>query len=238
MFGLVAARPVSLRQLLRDAPRSLRELSQQHPDGWGLAMQAQTDAAWQVQRGTACAARCREFEELAERVEARLVVAHIRQRTVGPTAISNTHPFQRGAFVFAHNGTLTNVGALVARTSPARSAEIVGDTDSERLFAFVLTRIDEAGEIEAGVRAAVRELHATAELGSASFLLSCGRALYAHRLGRPLCALIRHGESEPRRAAAVVVASEALTAESWHELPERSLSFVGGPAPTIHQLIS
>jgi len=238
MFGLVATRPVSLRQLLRDAPRSLRELSQQHPDGWGLAMRVAADDAWQLQRGTACAARCLEFEELAERVEARLVIAHIRQRTVGPIAIANTHPFQRGAFVFAHNGTLSNLAAVVARTSPVRSAEIVGDTDSERLFAFVLTRIDEAGEIEAGVIAAVRELHAIAELGSANFLLSCGRALYAHRLGRPLCALIRHGEAEPRRAAAVVVASEPLTAESWRELPERSLSLVGGPAPVLQQLVA
>ena len=238
MFGLVAARPVSLRQLLRDAPRSLRELSQQHPDGWGLAMRAQVDDAWQVQRGTACAARCSEFEELAERVEARLVIAHIRQRTVGPIAISNTHPFQRGAFVFAHNGTLTNLDPILARTSPARSAEVVGDTDSERLFAFVLTRIDEAGEITAGVSAAVRELHTIPELGSANFLLSCGSALYAHRLGRPLCTLVRHGVAESRRAAAVVVASEPLTTETWHELPERSLSVIGGPAPTIQPLVA
>ena len=211
MFGVVSAEPVSPRELLRDAPRSLRALSREHPDGWGVALRTADD--WMIHRGTTCAADCVRFNELAG--EARLVLAHVRQKTVGPTAIANTHPFRRGPFVFAHNGTIKDVAALVARSSPERLAQIEGDTDSERLFAFVMTHVDEAGTCERGVRAACAALHALGEVGSASFLLSCGARLYAHRLGRTLYVL--------RRGTATMIASEQLTAEPWEELPEKTL---------------
>ncbi len=234
MFGFVSAVPVVPRALLRDAPRSLQTLSHAHPDGWGVALRRDND--WIVHRGTACAAKCSQYGELVDRAEARLLLAHIRQKTVGETSIVNTHPFRRGSFVFAHNGTVRVVAALVARSSPARLAEIEGDTDSERLFAFVLTHLDAARSVEAGVVAAVRELHALDEVGSASFLLSCGAKIYAHRLGRSLFTLVRHAEVEHRRAAAVVVASEQLTDEVWTEVRERALIVIDGDASSAHEI--
>ena len=221
MFGIVAARPVVSRELLRDAPRSLRELSLAHPDGWGVAIRTHDD--WLVHRSTSCAARCAQYDALVDQLETRVLIAHVRQRTVGVTSIANTHPFRRESFVFAHNGTVRDVAALIARTSPARLAQIEGETDSERLFAFILTHIDEAGDTERGVRAAVTELHAIGDIGSASFLLSCGTRMFAHRLGRSLLMLVRHSAADDRRTAAVVVASERLTDEPWTEIAERSV---------------
>ncbi|CAN5889858.1 class II glutamine amidotransferase [soil metagenome] len=221
MFGVVALEPIATRELLRDAPRSLRALSREHPDGWGVAIHDAHD--WVVHRSTSCAADCARYGELAEGIATRLLVAHIRQKTVGATALANTHPFRRGAFVFAHNGTIKDVAALVARSSPERLAQIEGDTDSERLFAFVMTHVDDACDVERGVARAVQELHAFGDIGSASFLLSCGERLYAHRLGRSLFVLIRSG--------AVVIASEQLTGEAWQELPERTVVVVDHAAP-------
>lgn len=215
MFGVVAAEPIAPRELLRDAPRSLRALSREHPDGWGIAIHS---GEWIIHRGTACAAECARFGELTEGVTARLVIAHIRQKTVGPTSLANTHPFRRGGFVFAHNGTIKDVAALVERSSPERLAQIEGDTDSERLFAFVMTHVDAAGDVARGVSVAVRTLHALGDIGAASFLLSCGARLYAHRLGRSLFVLYRAG--------AVMLASEQLTGEPWQELPDRALMVV------------
>lgn len=221
MFGLLAARPVSARRLLRDAPRSLWTLAGEHRDGWGVAIGE--PGGWVVHRDTACAQVSARFDTVVETTCARVVVAHIRQKTVGATALANTHPFRRGPLVFAHNGTVTTPALLATQTSAARQAEIVGDTDSERLFAFIVTHIDRAGDVERGVVAAVRGLHAAGELGSLSFLLSCGQRIYAHRLGRALHLLVRHDGREPRRTPTVVVASEPLTDEAWRELPERSL---------------
>ncbi len=233
MFGLTAARPIQARELLRDAPRSLRTLSNEHPDGWGVALRTQDD--WMLHRSTECAARCAKYDELVDQVATRLLVAHVRQKTVGEAKLANTHPFRRGAFVFAHNGTVKAVAALVARSSAARLAEIEGDTDSERLFAFLLTRVDEASDIARGLTTGVAELHALAGLGSATFLFSCGERLYAHRLGRSLFTLVRHTAQEERRTAAAIVASERLTDEAWLEVPERTLVAIDVAGESIVQ---
>ena len=209
MFGMVAECPITPRDLLHDAPRSLRALSREHPDGWGIAVH---DGSWTVERGTSCAHACERFAAVGDRA-ARIVIAHVRKKTVGPTALVNTHPFRRGDFVFAHNGTLKDAAALPI--APEHLAAIEGDTDSERLFAFVLTHIDAAGDVMRGVTAAVSALHALPDPGSANFLLSCGAKLYAHRLGRSLYVVHRTG--------ATLVASEPLTDEPWRELPERAL---------------
>ncbi len=211
MFGMVAERPIAPRDLLHDAPRSLRALSREHPDGWGIAVH---DGAWTVERGTSCAHACERFAAVGDRA-ARIVIAHVRKKTVGPTALVNTHPFRRGDYVFAHNGTLADSSALVSRTAPEHLAAVEGDTDSERMFAFVLTQIDAHGDVARGVAEAVRTLHALPTPGSVNFLLSCGRRLYAHRLGRSLFAT--------DRAGAMLVASEPLTDEPWRELPDRTL---------------
>jgi predicted glutamine amidotransferase len=213
MFGLAAARPVALRDLLCEAPRSLRALSCDHPDGWGVAIRSRD--GWWVERDTSTAAECARFGDLAS-IEATHAIAHVRQKTVGETSLANTHPFQRGPFVFAHNGTVANLAALAA--SPSRVAEIEGQTDSERLFAFILTHIDAAGDVTRGVESAVRVIHADPDIGSVNFVLACGDQMFAHRLGRSLYALARDGVA--------IVASEPLTDEPWTELGERELMIV------------
>lgn len=223
MLGMVAARPLSARDLLHDAPSSLRVLSHEHADGWGAAFRA--DGDWRIERSTSCAARCTGYERLAA-IEARVIVAHIRKATVGALALANTHPFRRGDFVFAHNGTLAAIDTLVARTAGEHLARVQGDTDSERLFAFVLTHIDDAGDVERGVRRAVQALQALGDIGSATFLLSCGTGLYGHRFGRALFTSIR--------GDAAIVASQPLDHGDWTEVPERAIVILGAPdAPSV-----
>lgn len=217
---MVAQEPLAPRELLHDAPRSLRALSLEHADGWGVAMSSGDDA-WQVHRNTRCAARCDQYASIASS-PARVIIAHIRKKTVGELALENTHPFQRGKFVFAHNGTLTAIDKLIAAASPDRLGEIVGDTDSERFFAFLLTHIDEAGDVERGVVRAIRALHAWGDVGSANFLLGIGTRVYAYRQGRSLFTLARPN--------ATLVASEQLTDEEWLEVPERALAVLDGRA--------
>lgn len=219
MFGMAAESPVSVSELLTDGPRSLRVLSNEHCDGWGIAMHARD---WQIERGTSCAAISPRYAELA-REPARLAIAHVRKATVGATSIANTHPFRRGDYVLAHNGTITNVPALVARAVPQA---FDGDTDSERLFAFVRTHVDDAGDAERGVCDAVRSLRALGDIGSATFLFATPTQLYAHRAGRALFTLTRAG--------ATMIASEPLTAEPWVEIAEGALVVLD--TLTVHAL--
>jgi len=207
MFGMAARSPISSHGWLIEGPRSLRALSNEHADGWGIAMH---DGAWHIERGTSCAAASDRFTACA-RDEARLAIAHVRKATVGATTLANTHPFRHGDFVLAHNGTITNVAALVARTAPVH-AVFDGDTDSERLFGFVRTHVDEAADVERGVCAAVRALRALGDVGAASFLFATATELYAHRCGRALWVLARHD--------ATLIASEPLSDEPWTEIAE------------------
>jgi predicted glutamine amidotransferase len=219
MLGMVAARPTPARDLLHDAPRSLRVLSHEHADGWGAAFRIGDD--WRIERSTSCAAHCTTYERLAA-IEARVVIAHVRKATVGDLSLANTHPFRRDDFVFAHNGTVHAIDLLVARTAPEQLAKLEGATDSERLFAFVMTHIAEAGDTERGVTRAVQALHALGDIGSASFLLSCGTRLFAHRLGRTLFTSIR--------GDAAIVASQCLDEGTWVEVPERAVVILDVPS--------
>jgi glutamine amidotransferase len=207
-----------VRELLHEAPRSLAVLSNEHRDGWGIATSTAGD--WQVRRSTSCAARCADYAALAD-VHAELVIAHVRKATVGRLSLANTHPFHRDRFVFAHNGTVSAISALVARIAPEHLAHVEGDTDSERLFAYILTHIDEAGGIGRGITRAVAAMQALGDIGSASFLLSCGDRLYAYRCGRTLFTRMR--------GDVTIVASEPLTEESWDEVPERGLVVLERP---------
>jgi glutamine amidotransferase len=227
MFGMVAARPTSACELLHEAPRSLAVLSNDHPDGWGIALGDRGD--WTVRRSTTCAARCRDYAGLAG-IRADVVIAHVRKATVGKLSIANTHPFQRGRFVFAHNGTVHAIASLVRWTSKAQLAQVEGDTDSERLFAFVLTQIDDAGDIERGIARAIATMQSLGDIGAASFLLSCGERLFAYRSGRTLFTLARGG--------ATLVASEPLTDEHWREVPESGLVVIDRPRPSAEHPIA
>lgn len=218
MIGVVAERPVSLRALLDEAPRNLASLSTEHPDGWGVARM--DDQGWRVDRGLDCAARSTRWREVASSVEARLAIAHVRRRTVGPIGEHNTHPFCRGRFVFAHNGTIRDVAALEAATRREHRAAVRGDTDSERLFAFLTSHMEAAGDTQAGLAVAVRALRRLPAGASATFLLSDGARLFAYRQGRSLYALAR---DRGTRSASVAIASEPLTDEHWLEVPEGTL---------------
>jgi predicted glutamine amidotransferase len=203
-FGLV----------LKQAPRSLARLSKEHPDGWGIAAYGGLDSippshsvgsyyagGWRLQRGTERAADCDRFQAIASRSRGTILIAHVRQKTVGPTKIENTHPFVQSGWVFAHNGTIQDQAYVKSKVSEERLAEIRGETDSEVLFAFFLTRFDAAGvgllhSDESRVIATRVLAEATEELrakkvGAFNFLLSEGSSCFVHRFGRSLYLLER-----------------------------------------------
>jgi len=214
MFGVVATQPVALHAFLWEGARSLAALSSEHCDGWGIALH--DASAWSVEKRPTCAGQCAQYREIASTATAAHAIAHIRKKTVGETKLSNTHPFRRDRFVFAHNGTMPGVATLQARTSRSRLAEIAGDTDSERLFAFILTSVDDAPSLSQGVARATAELRRGPAIGSASFLFSDGARMFAFRQGRTLFTMAH------QRAA--IVASEPLTSDAWRELPDGSLT--------------
>lgn len=247
LLGIVASEPTEFAVVLARAPRCLAALSREHPDGWGVAIH---DGGWRIHRGTDRAHEDRRFLDLAAESRGHVLVAHVRQKTVGPTRLENTHPFAADGWIFAHNGTVKRTDVLLAGTSKKRRDAVTGDTDSELLFAYLLTRLDDAGLVQlddeharatatALLEAVTSELRAL-EIGAFNFLLSDGATCFAHRTGRSLFLLERDPRDPVReersvapgaairtrwtaRRQAVLVASERITDEPWREVPEGTL---------------
>jgi glutamine amidotransferase len=268
LLGIVSSEPTEFRIILHEAPRSLAALSREHRDGWGLAVfesrqtsEGVTDHGWRLHKAVACAAEDLDFRRLAA-ATGELMIWHIRRRTVGAVSLRNTHPFRSGRWVFAHNGTIHERDFLLSNTSARRLGEVQGNTDSERLFAYLLTELDAAGitddaaspDTDAVLRRATRRACANPSFGAANFLLSDGITMYAHRFGRALFVLDR-GPGDPLRASrssqdgtvvmtpwpqhrrAVLIASEAMTDEPWSEVGEGELLRIDRvPAPRWRRL--
>jgi predicted glutamine amidotransferase len=256
LLGIVSSEPTQFTICLKEAPRSMAALSEEHRDGWGIAVHHDPTASrrsgaalgWTIHKGIERAGSDQRFHELAVGARGEMVVAHIRKRTVGRTSHANTHPFQRGRWVFAHNGTIHDCDYLRSRSSPARLAEVGGETDSELFFAFLLTRLDQAGltdspatpDMDGVVRDATREVCERPNAGALNYLLSDGQTLYAHRFGRTL-ALLERSPEDPimevrssrdgtllktpwsRRRHAILIASEHMTPEPWQAIDEGML---------------
>ncbi len=212
------------RQRLVDAPRSLRSLSREHPHGWGVAVHT-TDGGWSVDRQPRAAFDDEGFAVAAER-SGTVLLAHVRQGTVGAVATHNTHPFRRGRWVFMHNGTIESVAWMRERASASRLDEVEGQTDSEQLFAWLLSRLDEAAltdapcgeETDRVIADAMREARAAKGSGAINVVLSDGDTVYAHRWGRTL--FLRASDD----GGVVSVASEPDDGDpTWREIAEGSL---------------
>jgi predicted glutamine amidotransferase len=221
---------------------ALRVQSREHPDGWGLGWYE--NGAPRVVRSLTPAHGDADFEKLSHFVSAQTVVAHVRKASVGRVAQENTHPFQRGPWLFAHNGTLPNWEAsrsrLEALIDPALRDGLRGETDSERCFLLFLTRLRRRCSIEdadvssasaalAETVALVREIVEPAEKpASTTFLVTDGRLLLACRRGRTLF-LSSPAPDAGGSCDYVAVASEDPGEpppggkRAWRLLPEESL---------------
>jgi glutamine amidotransferase len=258
ILGIVAAEQAEFRFCLREAPRSLGALSREHPDGWGVAV-FDAPRGWVLGKQPLSAFADPRFGEVAGEARGEVLVAHVRRGTVGPVSLENTHPFQSGRWVFAHNGTITEVDRLRGASSATRLAEVLGSTDSEVFFAYLLSRLDSAGgaDVDATLADAVMLVASRPTFGACNFLLSDGMTLYAFRQGRTLHVLERSPDDEPAslvpspetgtvmearwtpRQRAVLVASEEITDEPWKAVPEGTLLKIARkPSPNVTTLVS
>jgi predicted glutamine amidotransferase len=234
MFGQHAHPGFDLCEPLCSAENALRFQSHQHPHGWGIGWYE--GALPRVRLGTLPAHADEAFVDAAQAVRGRVVIAHVRDASIGPVAAENTHPFRHGRWLFAHNGTVARFKrsrrvreALLAEIDPDLRAAVRGDTDSERCFLVFLSRLRARAPLDGAalpdVRRALAETTETVlrvadaagapKPSSLNFLVSDGRVLAACRRGRSLHLALDAG---PRHA--FVVASERIGRAAWEEVPE------------------
>lgn len=237
LYGQRADVAASAEEPLLSHPNALRIQSHRHSHGWGVAWYE--GGAPRLRRGILPAHADADFCEAAAGAHSEVVIAHVRDASVGDICAENTHPFVLGRWVFAHNGTVARyrTSAQVRRRleqaiDPDLRDALRGETDSERCFYVFLTRL--RGRLRAGdatladVRAALAETTVAVQrsaddrshASSLNFLVSNGRLLAACRRGRDL---VFHLRRRPSRL--FVVASEIVGHPDWESVPEGG--FVG-----------
>lgn len=229
-------------------------LGRSHADGWGIAFY-HGEIPERERRSSAAFADL-HFGATAERVYARTVVAHVRLATVGLPDVRNCHPFMFERWTFAHNGTVTGFSILEAEMLAETDADLrvcrLGQTDSELLFLWLLTRIRSAGidlhkhpsanavgrVVAESIVSLAERCHktGTAKQPRLNIVLSDGHVTVATRWNNDLFFVFRKGvhdceicgiphvhHDQSTEYLAVIIASEPISDEAWTEVPNHSV---------------
>lgn len=211
---------------------TLASLACEHGDGWGLAAWPGPHASAWVAKAPENAEKDPEFGRAAA-LRAPRLLAHIRRASAGGVAFANTHPFARGRWAFAHNGTIRGLDAAaeLAKVDGDLRKYRAGETDSEVAFLLFLGALRRRGGFDAPLETAAEALaEVAADLraryaGTAdkptklNFVAGNGDGFVATRWIHDLSYRAKNGTA--------AVASVPLgPAEGWAEVPDASVVVV------------
>jgi glutamine amidotransferase len=209
LFGFRSVIQSQVHRSLISADNALLQQSERHPDGWGVAYYLAH--APHLIKSVSTAVDDQLFRHVSGVVTSETVVAHLRKATQGELSTINTHPFQYGTWVFAHNGNLRGFaevkGALVEKIPPVLRRFILGTSDSEVLFYLLLGKMARRCELHrrgfpleelaAAARETIEEV--TALVGPIhahdggpphetylTFIITNGNTMLAHQGGKAL----------------------------------------------------
>jgi len=186
LFGLHAGtKVVPATFWLLDAPDSLAAQSRTNPDGTGLGLFDEHGQP-QLHKEPIAAWQDADFATEAHQLTGTTFIAHVRYATTGSLDVHNTHPFLQDGRIFAHNGVVEGLDVIDARLREIGTAELVlGQTDSERVFALITGSIRARGksqaDITAGLVDALKWLAANVPIYAVNILLCTATDMWALR---------------------------------------------------------
>ncbi len=210
LFGFRSVINSQVHRSLVSADNALGVQSERHPDGWGVAYYIGESP--HLIKSSDQAVTDQLFHRVSGVVSSQTVLAHIRKATQGSQSPLNSHPFQYGRWIFAHNGNVKSFSAhheeLRGRIHPQFRRFVLGDTDSEVVFYLLLTHMQrhkdihrddfDVKDLAEAAQAAIAELievtgplmvdggDPTRDENFLTFILTNGRIMLAHQGGQPL----------------------------------------------------
>lgn len=208
LFGFRSVIDSQVHRSLLDCENALVHQSERHCDGWGVAYYVQ--GVPHVIKSARSAVEDSLFARVSGIVSAQTVIAHLRLATAGQNSMVNSHPFQYGHWIFAHNGQIPGFEEhrveLLGHIDPDLRRFVLGDTDSEVIFYMllsVMSRCIELSEPDPPIECLLDAIDQTIATIHAitgqncyestaredlylSFVLSNGRAMVGHQGGKPL----------------------------------------------------
>jgi predicted glutamine amidotransferase len=183
LFGLHAGpRPVRATFWLLDAPDSLSAQSRREPDGAGIGT-FDADGRAHVAKQPLAAWEDHAFAREARDLKSTTFLAHVRYASTGAHTMVNTHPFEQDGRLFAHNGAFGGLERLDQRLAELGVSDLVhGQTDSERLFAFVTAESRRAGgDVGEGITQAIKWIANELPVFSLNLIVTTATDLWAVR---------------------------------------------------------
>jgi predicted glutamine amidotransferase len=240
LLGIVGTPPLAAREIL-DAFFPLGKsghvkctMTPGHLDGWGLSGYSAKRAVYFERRAESITEDKQRVDAAADKAantQSPVIIAHIRKASEGARNVSNSHPFHSRDWIFAHNGTVFGANA----SFPLQDSQPQGDTDSERLFLWILEHIRTAENSTAALIALLKKYRPELVYSALNFLMTDGTTLWVYR---------EYGEkrldpgetveerqkyytlSYARMGKSALVCSEPLTSLSkvWIPLGQRTLA--------------
>ncbi len=225
LLGLVAQQPISVHVKADPVPGENGLPHSPGASGWGVGWYDGARPA--VVKYPNPEDRSKVSQTLEYRCHSRVFIAHARHEN-GIPSLENSHPFHYRNWMFAHCGTVDRA-ELAELLEHAHRTSLMGETDSEVLFHWILQKIKKTRDIVDSIRDALRPVASQ----SMQFVLSNGRWIFAYRTEQPLyCAdwnashswvgwgsPIRLESADLANVRGVFVGSETCGGMNWEPIP-------------------
>lgn len=192
--------------------------SDKHPHGWGLACISRTSAS--IEKESVQASKSNYLRErLSQPIKEKIALAHIRYATIGNVEYKNCHPYSGKdnfgrQWTLIHNGTIFDYSPLEGYVKKQN-----GDTDSERIFLYILDKInlaqkDKKSKLKFEERFEILDciVKNMAKGNKLNLILSDGHYLYVHTN----CKNTLHYLQEHNTT---IFSTRALNDEGWEKAP-------------------
>lgn len=218
LFGISSKEKIRLNDLLRE----FFSHAVDHPHGWGMAFFYGNAVSLEKQPEHACKSGYLK-QRLRVGIETDTMIAHIRLATRGSMGYENTHPFvlrddSDRTWTLAHNGTIFESEVLEPFVHTQQ-----GSTDSERILAYIVSRINDAQKREGRQLTKEGRFHLLDRIiceispeNKLNLILYDGELMYFHTN-------YQRSLFRCRKGLATVVSTRPLDRDDWEELPLNTL---------------
>jgi predicted glutamine amidotransferase len=205
-----------------------------HLDGWGLSGYSSKRAVYFDRRAEPINTDKKLFDQASQKAaksQSPILIGHLRKASEGRRDVSNSHPFHSRDWIFAHNGTVFGAAASL----PLQDSEPQGQTDSERLFLWIVENVRNAHDSTDALVQLLKKHRSDLVYSALNFLMTDGEKLWAYREfgdkrfdpGETLQEREKYYTMGYTRVGdAAVICSEPLKtlSKNWISLPSRTLA--------------